>query len=124
MKERITFDSRTRQSQTGPVKRQRRPLSNEQKHKLWTNVVFVALILFCHLRYPRWLKAILLELGHKSMAMWMIHTWLAYYLFRPQVYSLRYPVLIFLLLIVVSYILAIPVMWVARAIYQRIFPNK
>ncbi|MGX8692035.1 MAG: rod shape-determining protein MreD, partial [Eubacteriales bacterium] len=25
------------------------PLSNEQKHKLWTNVVFVALILFCHL---------------------------------------------------------------------------
>ncbi|MBQ2567341.1 MAG: rod shape-determining protein MreD [Clostridia bacterium] len=49
MKERITFDSRTRQSQTGPVKRQRRPLSNEQKHKLWTNVVFVGLILFCHL---------------------------------------------------------------------------
>ena len=49
MKERITFDSRTRQSQTGPVKRQRRPLSNEQKHKLWTNVVFVALILLCHL---------------------------------------------------------------------------
>ena len=49
MKERITFDSRTRQSQTGPVRRQRRPLSNEQKHKLWTNVVFVALILLCHL---------------------------------------------------------------------------
>lgn len=81
-------------------------------------------ILFCHLRYPRWLKAILVELGHKSMAMWMIHTWLAYYLFRPQVYSLRYPVLIFLGLIVVSYILAVPVMWAARAIYQRILPNK
>ena len=81
-------------------------------------------ILFCHLRFPRWLKAILLELGHKSMAMWMIHTWLAFYLFRPQVYSLRHPVLIFLGLLVVSYILAIPVMWTARTIYQRILPNK
>lgn len=81
-------------------------------------------ILFCHLRYPQWLKKILLELGHKSMAMWMIHTWLAYYLFRPQVYSLRYPVLIFLGLLVASYILAVPVMWAAKAIYQRILPNK
>ena len=34
------------------------------------------------------------------------------------------PVAIFLLLSVVSYILAVPVMWAARAIYQRILPNK
>ena len=49
MRERITFDSRTRQSGTGPVKRTRRPLSNEQKHKVATTVVFLALILLCHL---------------------------------------------------------------------------
>lgn len=49
MRERITFDSRTRQSETGHHKRQRRPLSNNQKYKLWTTLSFVVMILLCYL---------------------------------------------------------------------------
>ena len=75
-------------------------------------------ILFCHLHYPQWLQKILTELGRKSMPMWMIHTWLAYYLFHDQVYALRYPVLIFLGLLLASYLLSIPVMWAAKRIHQ------
>ena len=47
MRERITFDARTRQN--GTVKRTRRPLSNEQKHKLLTTLVFLGLFLLAHL---------------------------------------------------------------------------
>jgi hypothetical protein len=50
----------------------------------------------------------------------MIHCWLAYYLFQPQVYSLKYPVLIFIGLAVVSYLLAVVVMWIARMVQQSI----
>ena len=75
-------------------------------------------ILFCHINYPRLLLSMLRELGRKSMPMWMIHTWLSSYLFQPQVYSLRYPLLIFIALVLVSYLLSIPVMWVTDKLWQ------
>lgn len=77
-------------------------------------------ILLCQLHFPRAIKIVLMELGRKSMPIWMIHCWLAYYLFQPQVYSLKYPVLIFIGLAVASYLLAIVVLWIARMIQQSI----
>jgi hypothetical protein len=77
-------------------------------------------ILLCQLHFPRAIKIVLMELGRKSMPIWMIHCWLAYYLFQPQVYSLKYPVLIFIGLAVASYLLAIVVLWIARKIQQSI----
>lgn len=67
--------------------------------------------LLCQLSCPRWLSNILLELGRKSMVIWMVHTWFCYYLFQPQIYSLRYPILIMVEVVVISYLTAIPVMW-------------
>lgn len=75
-------------------------------------------ILLAHVKWPKHLKSILLELGRKSMPMWMIHTWLAYYLFQPQVYSLKYVPLIFIAVLVSSYIISIPIMWLADRTYQ------
>lgn len=49
MRERITFDSRTRPSADGVTKRVRRPLTNEQKHRWSTTLFFVVLILVAHL---------------------------------------------------------------------------
>lgn len=49
MKERITFDARTKAPEAGTVKRVRRPLNNEQKHKLFSTLLFVGLILLSHL---------------------------------------------------------------------------
>ena len=77
-------------------------------------------ILLCQLNFPSWLKNILLELGRKSMPIWMIHCWLAYYLFTPQVYSLKYPVLIFIGLAVASYLLSILIMWIVGVIRRAI----
>lgn len=75
-------------------------------------------ILLAHVKWPKYLKSILLELGRKSMPMWMIHTWLAYYLFQPQVYALKYVPLIFIAVLVSSYIISIPIMWLADRTYQ------
>lgn len=74
----------------------------------------IMVLLFCQLSVPKWLEILLLELGRKSMAIWMIHTWYSHYLFHEQVYSLKYPVLIFGGVLIVSYLTAIPVMWAAK----------
>ena len=76
----------------------------------------VIVFLLCQLSYPRWLEVLLVELGRKSMPIWMIHTWYCYYLFQPLIYSLKYPVLILGGTILVSYITAIPIMLLARKI--------
>ncbi len=61
-----------------------------------TYMIYVPLmvIFFCQISFPRWIERILMELGRKSMPIWMIHTWYCYYLFQPQIYSLKYPVFI------------------------------
>ena len=80
-------------------------------------VVYMAYVplmvwLFCKLSYSKWLEKLLMELGRKSMVIWMVHTWYCYYLFQPQVYSLKYPIVIMGGLILVSYLTAILIMWI------------
>ena len=79
----------------------------------------VLTILICNVNFPVSLDRVLTELGHKSMVMWMTHTWLCYYLFQSQVYSLRYPILIWGV-ILASYLIAIPIMWCARKIFAAV----
>ena len=81
-----------------------------------TYIVYEPLMvfLFCQLSYPHWLEKIMIELGKKSMAMWMIHTWYCNYLFREQVFSLKYPVLILGTVILISYLSAILFMWTTK----------
>lgn len=55
-------------------------------------------------RMPRWIQTILGKLGDQSMNMWMIHSWFCYYLFRDFIYSFSYPLLIFVVLTVISYV--------------------
>ena len=81
-----------------------------------TYMVYVPLLVYLlsQLTFPKWLEAVLTELGRKSMVIWMVHTWYCYYLFQPQVYSLRYPLVIMGGVILASYLTAIPVMWVSK----------
>lgn len=72
--------------------------------------------LFCQISYPKWVEILLLELGKKSMPIWMIHTWYCYYLFQPYIYSLKYPILILGGAILTSYLTAVPVMWCAKKV--------
>lgn len=76
------------------------------------------IFLLCQLSFPKYLSNILMELGRKSMPMWMIHTWYCYYLFQSQVYSLRYPIVIFIVVVIISYLTAIPMMWVSQKCYM------
>ena len=82
-------------------------------------MVYVPLmaILFCQMSFPGWIERILMELGRKSMPIWMIHTWYCYYLFQSQIYSLRYPIFILGGAILISYLTAIPVMWAANKVF-------
>ena len=81
-----------------------------------TYIVYVPLMIFLfnQLSYPKWLEKVLIELGKKSMAMWMIHTWLCTYLFKDEVYSLKYPMLILITVVLLSYLLAIVFMWITK----------
>lgn len=74
-----------------------------------TLYAFVFIYLF--LRAPRWgwLNKVLSELGNKSMAMWMIHSWFCYYLFHDWIYSFRYPIVIMAVLLIISYLSALVV---------------
>ena len=91
-----------------------------------TYLVYIPLmiILLGHINWPGWLKTVLTELGKKSMPIWMIHTWLAYYLFEPQVYSLKYAPLIFIAVLLASYLISIPVMWIAKNLYSLLTFKK
>lgn len=54
----------------------------------------------------RWLDKILIGLGRESTNMWLIHTFFCYYYFHDFIYSFRFPILIYLTLIIVSYVSA------------------
>lgn len=51
---------------------------------------------------PSILRNFLALLGTHSMNMWMIHTWLCYYLFHDFIYWFKYPLLIFAVLTLLS----------------------
>ena len=55
----------------------------------------------------RILSRVLVFLGRHSMNMWLIHTWFCYYLFHDFIYGFRYPIIVFLVLVVVSLICSI-----------------
>lgn len=72
-------------------------------------------------------RTILEQLGSQSMNMWMIHTWLCYYLFKEEFYSLRYPLLIMAAVTAASYALglfidklSIPVLRIASTLQLTI----
>lgn len=74
--------------------------------------------------YGRLSSALLGQLGDKSMDMWMIHTWFSSYLFHDFIYGFRYPVLIFVVLAIVSYLSATVVEWLIRPVERLIFTRR
>lgn len=80
--------------------------------------------LFCQLSIPKFLKIVLIEFGRKSMPMWLIHTWYCYYLFQSQIYSLHYPLLILIVVVSISYLTAIPTIWLSKCIINKVINQK
>ncbi len=59
-------------------------------------------------------KRVLAYLGGYSMIIWLSHTFFCYYLFHDLVYSFRYPLVIFTVLLVVSLIVGIVICYLAK----------
>ena len=85
--------------------------------------LYAFIIIFCisHLQLHGFIKNILHQLGRHSMPMWMVHTFFAVYLFQDFIYGFRYPLLIWLVLIAVSYLASIPILQIGKRINSLIF---
>lgn len=85
------------------------------------HTLYAFAFIWLFIRAPRWgwVVKVLAELGNKSMGMWMIHSWFCYYLFHDWIYGFRYPLVIMVVLVVVSYLTAVVVGKIANII-QRI----
>lgn len=79
---------------------------------------FVFIFCFLHIRILSVLKKILYELGQRSMPMWMTHTYFSVYLFPDFIYGFKYPIIIFFVLVIVSYLCAFPIMWISKNIIK------
>ena len=85
--------------------------------------LYAFIIIFCisHLQLHRLFHNVLYKLGQYSMPMWMTHTFFAVYLFQNFVYGFKYPLLIWLVLIALSYLVSIPILKIGNRINTLIF---
>lgn len=75
---------------------------------------FAVILLVLKLPMPGAAKRVLAYLGGYSMIIWLSHTFFCYYLFHDLVYSFRYPLVIFTVLLVVSLIVGIVICYLAK----------
>lgn len=81
--------------------------------------LFIALFLLT-LPHHAWITRVLTAAGKLSMDIWLIHTWLCYYLFHDQIYALHNPLLIFVVVFCASYALA----WVVNMTCDKLLTIK
>jgi hypothetical protein len=70
------------------------------------NPLFAFLFILCFFMLKRSIAVneILAILGKHSTNMWLIHSFFCYYLFKDFIYSFKYPVIIFIVLLIISLI--------------------
>lgn len=66
--------------------------------------VFAFMWIWLQIVRPMWLKAFLIHMGKHSMNMWLIHSFFCYYIFHDWIYGFQYPLLIYVVLLLVSYL--------------------
>lgn len=81
---------------------------------------FTFMLCFISLQRPFWLDSFLTKMGEHSTNMWLIHSFFCYYLFHDFVYGFRYPVVIFIVLLLLSYVSSCIVNGIYKPIQQRI----
>lgn len=84
---------------------------------------FIFITLLNIINFPVKISNTLQNLGRHSMDIWLIHTWLCYYLFHNFIYGFKYPVIIFTVLLSFSYMIAIGVRQICNPI-EKLFKNK
>ena len=84
------------------------------------------IVLFAKIRRPSWLDTALNELGKRSTSMWFVHSYFCYYLFKDFIYGLRFPIVIFAVLLTLCYLTAIAIDWLNGLAQKNLLlhPNK
>ena len=84
--------------------------------------LYAFIIIFCisHLQLHKFFHNVFYKLGLNSMPMWMTHTFFAIYLFQNFIYGFKYPLLIWLVLIALSYLVSIPILKIGNRINTHI----
>jgi len=77
-------------------------------------------LFFVNLKIEGLVKKFLITMGKHSMPMWMIHTFFSNYLFQNAIFSLRYPLLIFFGLVIISYVVSFPIMRASNFLCKKI----
>lgn len=78
------------------------------------------IILFASIRRPSWIDNLLLAFGKKSTSMWFIHCYFCYYFFTEQLYSLRNPILMYIVLVFVTYVCALTLDFINSTVTKKL----
>lgn len=60
-----------------------------------------------YIKFPKVLGNVLETFGKHSLSMWFIHSFICYHIFSKYLYSLRYPIIIFFVLVCTTYLISI-----------------
>lgn len=65
---------------------------------------YACLFILIFLSFKRWtiIDRVLEYFGNHSLNIWLTHTWFCYYLFHDQIYSLKYSIVIYIVVILLS----------------------
>lgn len=84
----------------------------------------VFIILCAGLPVPGVVSRVLCAMGRRSTSMWFIHSWFCHILFQPFIYSFKYSLLIFAVLVIISYLCSIPTDYVNARILRLLHLAK
>ena len=85
---------------------------------------FILISLLNFVAFPSLIKTTLIKLGNQSMNMWMIHSWFCFHLFHDFIYSIKYPILIFIALTIISYCLSLVFNLLCEPFENRILTKR
>ncbi|MBW4729781.1 hypothetical protein KZO62_11325 [Prevotella melaninogenica] len=61
-----------------------------------------------------------MAMGKQSMVMWLTHSFFCYHIFHDFIYGFKYPLVIYIVLIVISYVISLPISYLSKAVIQRV----
>ena len=80
----------------------------------------VTIVLLCICPLPKWLTGLLCCLGEHSTNIWLVHMFFYTALFDGFVFCVKYPIPIFLLLLVVSLASSYVIKWLSKPILKLV----
>ena len=89
-------------------------------HTSALNVLYatIAVYLIIHIRFNRYIEITLVKLGKYSMPIWFIHGYFTVFLFHDYLCMLKYPLLMYIALICVSYLISLMIMRISNSIFK------